>query len=1293
MKKTLVRMLLLMLFIVGIMGCGKSKGEDESSANLKSIQFNVGKISPKFSKDVDNYTLTVPLDTNKITLTAKGANGDATITGDGEITLTETETKVLISVLSADGTTTKTYTITIIKKEIANDNILIIHYLNDAGIYTDLAVWAWGDGTYGGNITTWPLGEPLVGTDDFGAIFHIPLTSSPKTLGFLIVNTLTENKEMTDMEFSDFSISKEIWVIEGSETIHTSKPDLSFFTSAEFITKNSMLCSSKSDISEDAVIEVFREGVKVDSSEYTITISGKTATILFATEQNISDVYVVTLDGRETIGSIGRTLLNSEEMAYDGDDLGAVLNGDGTVTLKLWTPVASKVEVILFNKDNQNEAVLTEGKLLLEKMEKNIWTIVLNKDNTGISDLEGYFYQYKVVNYGIEKIILDPYAKSMASFDYFGKSNGGDNVGKGAFVDVAKVGPAVSSIGISNLHDKSKGIDMVAYEVHTRDFTIDTDVENPGTFTGFKNFTKGLNHLQDLGITHIQILPVHNFYTVDEKDKTYLTAADADGFETNYNWGYDPHNYFTLEGWYSTNPEDPYSRIKEFKELIAELHSRNIGVIIDVVYNHTFKHTILNDVVPGVYHRPAGKAVPVGDPAVASENPMTRKLIVDSIKLYVEEYGVDGFRFDLMGFMDIETMRAIRKAVGPNIILQGEAWDFTDLPAETKTVKGAYNYPHELNIAAFNDTSRDSYAGNHEGKGFVSGNGADILKVKAGITGNITGFNNQGKYAAIIPSKYDYDLFAKDSLESNLQFLTIHDGFTLWDKINSSVEAVEDGTTYEEKVAKKVAAFKQATAMLFTSQGKVIIHGGMEIARTKPLASAKDSEPHRVNQNDKNIVVDTKDTTPLKNKFHENSYRSVDDTNKFRWDRKDREPYKGIYEYTKGLIELKRGIPLLRMETANEIKKNLTFIGEVEEEIESAGYTSWDEVPELTIVFRGIDMLDLDEDGILYPVGEIAEIVDKVVVKDGAFQIKLTKEDLETINYTAWGDADSLNFKFQTISGDWDLTYPQAPNVVIDLNKIGEKNLMLVEFADTTRDVKVTAVSNHVSFDTVPELTVYFINAPDHSKGKTVWMMGEVYPSETIMTMDAGTKPTKDEIIAYYGADSNWAKGIELDENGNGKFVFSKEDITNFNLGAWGNGGDIDFALISTAGIDDKWPESYSGMGKNVIKVGNIEEDNSITIDLSIVDHAPGEGAGSLFVAYILKDASEEYIVVHNAEDHLIKIEDAMIEGSLEDGDWIVLLDSDEANINGVSNVDAGITVVDGEITVPANTSIILKKQ
>lgn len=1289
MKKVLVGLLLLVLFMMGMTGCSKDDDDDEKSANLKALSVSVGELTPSFSKDVTAYTVNVPTATTTVTVTATAESSKATVSGAGEVTLTGDETIVTIVVKAEDQEVTKAYTITI-KKDggaVIPANTLRVHYLREDGEYENKVIWAWNDTTFTG---TWPEGIEAAGTDDYGVYYHIPLAEGAKTIGFLVVDKATEIKDGGDKTFDGLDTQNEIWIMQGSDNVFTAKPDLSFFEKAEFTSKTNLVCTSKTDVAETAEIVVYKNGEVVPSTEYTINKNGKTATIVFNVEQDITQVYSVSLNGKNTAGTVGSALLNSTEMAYLGDDLGATLNADGTVTLKLWSPIASKVEVILFDKADQTKAIETAANLLLTKTENNVWTLTLNEANTAIADLEGYFYQYKVTNYGVEKVVLDPYAKSMAAFDYFGVSNGGDNVGKGAFVDLKKAGPAVTAIGMSNLHDKVKGMDMIAYEVHTRDFTIGTDVEHAGTFAGFKNYTAGLDHLQDLGITHVQFLPLHNFYTVDEMNKNYTTGEDANGFETNYNWGYDPHNYFTLEGWYSTNAADPYARVKEFKELVNELHNRNIGVIVDVVYNHTYKFSILNDVVPGVYHRPAGKAVPVGDPAVATENPMVRKMVVDSIKLYVEEYGVDGFRFDLMGFIDIETMRAIREAVGPNIILHGEAWDFTDLSADMKTVKGTYNYPHELNIAAFNDTTRDSYRGSKESSGFVTGNGADILKVKAGITGNITGFDNGGKYAALKADKYDYDLFCKDTLETNLQFLTVHDGFTLWDKINVAVPAVE-GTTYEEKVAKKVAAFKQATAMLMTSQGKIIVQGGMEIARTKPLASLKDSEPHRVNHNDANVVVDT-DVEPVNNKFHENSYRSVDYTNKFRWERKERAPYKGIYDYTKGLMEIKRSIPAFRMTDANAIRTNLQFIGEKEEVAQTADYKSWAEVPELTVVFKGINMADVT-DNTLYVAGELAAAVETVTVNaEGSFQISLTKEDIAKIDLGAWGNPDAIDWKFQTVSGDWVLTYPQDGNVSIDYTTIGLKNLMLAEFANTTRAITIKAVNNHISFDTVPTLTVKFINAPEDVRGKTVWMMGEVYPASTVMPMENGTKPTAEEIAAYYGADSNWAKGIAIDANGSGEFVFSKNDINNLNLGAWGNGGDIDFALISEAGVDQKWSSSYSDMGKNVIKASNIENDNTITIDLSIIDHIPGESGGQLWVAYTLKDGIKEYIVVHNAGETAAVIEDEVVAGSLANNDWKIILDSDEANVNGVATVDAGIDLIDGKITVPAQTSVIFEK-
>ena len=592
--------------------------------------------------------------------------------------------------------------------------------------------------------------------------------------------------------------------------------------------------------------------------------------------------------------------MNLREYHYDNSDLGAKLNQDGSVTFKVWAPNVSSIALNLYEA-NDSEKLITTYKMVESD---TIWELTAAPIESCCTTLDGYYYDFTVTHQdGTIKNALDPYALSMAGFSPI---NGNTDMGKGAIVamDSDQAGTKPLSMGISHLATPT---DMIAYEVHVRDFTIGTDTQHPGTFLGFAGYTQGIEHLKELGITHVQFLPVQNYFTVDEGNKEYQEVGSA------YNWGYDPHNYFTLEGWLASDEEDPYSRIREFRTLVNTLHENGIGVIMDVVYNHTYGHEIFENLTPGSYYRMfdghISGATGAG-PTLESRNPMVQKLIIDSLLFFVEEYGIDGFRFDLMGFMDIDTMIAIRAALGENIVLQGEAWNFTDLPITEAPVKGhSANYPHDCNIALFNDSTRDSYVGKTPRGGFALGVYDHTDVCRAGIIGNIINYSNK---AITIDG---YHRFAYSPNET-LQYLSIHDGFTLWDKVNLS---------FHGDMKKRARIVRMSLAMLFTSQGKIIIQGGTEIGLTKPFGDKQrphDPEPNRTHTSEAVTVDDDMDDITH---FHENSYSSSDFINKIRWERKEQPLFKNLNAYVSGLIALRRANPALRLSSSENIKKGLEF--------------------------------------------------------------------------------------------------------------------------------------------------------------------------------------------------------------------------------------------------------------------------------------------------------------------------------------------------------------------------------
>jgi len=373
----------------------------------------------------------------------------------------------------------------------------------------------------------------------------------------------------------------------------------------------------------------------------------------------------VPVDSAALVASMAETITPPE-----GYQLGALYNAASkSVEFRLWSPFASKVQVRLYK---QSLAKTSDYELELSKDEKNgVWTGTFNT-----IDPDGLFYEYSVFFGSKENIALDPYAKSMDAFV-------GSGIGRGAVIDTSKAEPVGGWEGYTDVQ-LPKREDAVIYEMSVRDFTISPDsgvTARPGSYLAF---IEKIPYLKSLGITHVQLMPVLNFYYTDETKTAY--EATGRSTDNNYNWGYDPHSYFTPEGWYALDPKDPYSRVVELKTLIKELHKAGIGVILDVVYNHTANTAIFENVAPGYYYRRDAKGGFISQSGcgndVATERLMAGRLMRDSLYYWVDEYKVDGFRFDLMGLIDAKAILKAREAIAripgkDDILFEGEGWKCT----------------------------------------------------------------------------------------------------------------------------------------------------------------------------------------------------------------------------------------------------------------------------------------------------------------------------------------------------------------------------------------------------------------------------------------------------------------------------------------------------------------------------------------------------------------------------------------------------------------------------------------
>lgn len=555
---------------------------------------------------------------------------------------------------------------------------------------------------------------------------------------------------------------------------------------------------------------------------------------------------------------------------YYGNDLELVYKPEQSI-FTLWAPTASKARLNLYAAGEGGEP---EEQIEMNMADDGTWCINVDRD------LKGKFYTFQIEKDG-EWLEETPgiWAKAV-----------GINGNRAAVIDWNETNPE----GWES--DQSPELkmysDIILYELHHRDFSIapDSGVTNKGKFlalteTGTKTpegHASGIDHLKELGVTHIHILPSFDFATVDEKKLD----------ENQYNWGYDPKNYNVPDGSYSTDPANPVTRIREFKEMVKSLHENGLRVVFDVVYNHTAStdHSNFNLTVPGYFYRqnPDGSysnGSGCGN-ETASEREMVRRYIIESVKFWATEYHIDGFRFDLMGIHDIETMNRLREElmkINPTIFVYGEGWlaDNSPLPLEQRAVKD--NVSQMEGIAVFCDDFRDGLKGStfdEQSPGYASGNiNGNFEPVKFGIVGATE--HPQVDYNGLLYSSWPYA--AAPSQVVN--FVSCHDGYTLVDKLKLSVL----GDHAEDEL---VPIDKLIHTVLLTAQGIPFIRGGEE-------------------------VIQDKQGNP-------NSFNAPDLVNQIDWSFKDKNL--DFFNYLKGLIALRKAHPAFRIPTVEGIQQWLHFL-------------------------------------------------------------------------------------------------------------------------------------------------------------------------------------------------------------------------------------------------------------------------------------------------------------------------------------------------------------------------------
>lgn len=536
-----------------------------------------------------------------------------------------------------------------------------------------------------------------------------------------------------------------------------------------------------------------------------------------------------------------------DKTSYSGDDLGSTYSKEST-TFKVWSPTASEVKVRLYkygSKKENNDGYFKEKEMSFDK-QTGVWSSTL----TG--DLKNIYYTYVVTNDGNAEEVVDIYAKAV-----------GANGERAMIVDLSSTDP--DGWDKDTYKTVNNQTDAVVWEVQVKDFSYaensGVSKENRGKFLAFTedgtvvdgvsgNNATCISYLKKLGVNYVQINPMYDFGSIDETGK-----------DDQFNWGYDPVNYNVPEGSFSSNPYDGNVRINECKQMIKALHDAGIGVVMDVVYNHTYtgEDSYFNKTVPYYYHRMNSDGTFSNGSGcsndTASEHKMFRKFMIDSITYWAKEYHIDGFRFDLMGLHDVETMNQIRYAldeINPKILMYGEAWEMSTACDEGTVLANQKNMDKlDKRIAAFDDTIRDAIKGNTfdaSDKGFLA-SGKKTGTIKIGIEGEVVdGW-------ALAPTQ-------------TVTYSSCHDNYTLYDKLYSSLYS--GGTDFRKRYANLVEMTKLNAATIFTSQGMTFFLAGEEFCRSK------DGD--------------------------ENSYKSAATLNMIDWESVN--TYSDVIEYYKGIIQI-----------------------------------------------------------------------------------------------------------------------------------------------------------------------------------------------------------------------------------------------------------------------------------------------------------------------------------------------------------------------------------------------------
>ncbi|WP_033517795.1 type I pullulanase, partial [Bifidobacterium cuniculi] len=683
----------------------------------------------------------------------------------------------------------------------------------------------------------------------------------------------------------------EVWLVQDDATVYTARPALGARIVSAEISGNAEVSAKLSRNADEASV---KDAVKLTDADGNtvevkdVKVEGTMVTVTVAQDLDLTAKYVIEIgdfgSADVVAGSVVRTDAFDQAYAYDGDDLGATW-ADGGSTFKVWAPTAKDVKLVTYQDNSEKSA--EAGAVDMQRGDKGVWSVTAKVD-------DGTAYAYRVsFADGTVNTTADPYAKAAVV-------NGRRSV--------VLSGQRTTVAGSTRMEPFTSPADAIIAETHIRDFTKSetsgVSEANRGKYLGMvetgtvnsSGTSTGVDYLKDLGITHLQIQPMFDYVSVDE-------TKPLD--DSNYNWGYDPLNYNVPEGSYASDATDPATRIVEAKEMVDGLHDNGIRVIMDVVYNHVADAATnpFGQTVPGYYFRYQNGSLVNNSGCgndTASERAMMRKYIVDSVTYWAKEYHMDGFRFDLMGLHDLETMKQVRAAldeIDPSIIVVGEGWDMNS--TMDKSLMSIQPNGYELDngtstVSFFNDSIRDGLKGSvfsDTGQGFV--NGAAGLEER--IANNMLGCQNQMdatlEDGSLNPATCNNgnNVFHYANAAQSVNYVEIHDNLTLNDKLEKSLFVDGEGnplpdadTMGEQERKEKIAeAAKLADASIFLANGIAEFQIGQEFLRTKGGDG--------------------------------NSYNVGDGVNMIDWNRLDDAVYADSAAYVKQLIALRKSVSAFRM--------------------------------------------------------------------------------------------------------------------------------------------------------------------------------------------------------------------------------------------------------------------------------------------------------------------------------------------------------------------------------------------